>query len=63
MFRNYPAIFEREKHYVSRPKNQYLDCLGNGFFCDGLLLEDLSTQIEEIREEFLFVIDDLEDRI
>lgn len=27
------------------------------------LLEDLSTQIEEIREEFLSVIDDLEDRI
>lgn len=26
-------------------------------------LEDLSTQIEEIREEFLSVIDDLEDRI
>lgn len=28
-----------------------------------VLLEDLSTQIEEIREEFLSVIDDLEDRI
>ena len=27
------------------------------------LLEDLSTQLEEIREEFLSVIDDLEDRI
>ena len=27
------------------------------------LLEDLSTQIEEIREEFLSVIDDLEDKI
>lgn len=27
------------------------------------LLEDLSTQIGEIREEFLSVIDDLEDRI
>ena len=27
------------------------------------LLEELSTQIEEIREEFLSVIDDLEDRI
>lgn len=27
------------------------------------LLEDLSTQIEEIREEFLSVIDDLKDRI
>ena len=27
------------------------------------LLEDLSTQIEEILEEFLSVIDDLEDRI
>lgn len=27
------------------------------------LLEDLSTQMEEIREEFLSVIDDLEDRI
>lgn len=27
------------------------------------LLEDLSTQIEEIREEFLSAIDDLEDKI
>ena len=27
------------------------------------LLEDLSTQIKEIREEFLSVIEDLEDRI
>lgn len=27
------------------------------------LLEDLSAQLEEIREEFLSAIDDLEDRI
>lgn len=27
------------------------------------LLEDLSTQIEEIREEFLSAIDELEDKI
>lgn len=27
------------------------------------LLEDLTTQIEELREEFLSAIDDLEDKI